>query len=58
MRVLLDTHVFLWIVTDDPKLSTRARKLISARALLREFDAGVAAGYAATMSRSHASSAA
>ncbi|KUZ13606.1 twitching motility protein PilT [Burkholderia diffusa] len=30
MRLLLDTHIFLWIVTNDPKLSTRARKLISA----------------------------
>ncbi|CAB3766973.1 twitching motility protein PilT [Burkholderia sp. MSh2] len=30
MRLLLDTHVFLWIVTNDPKLSARARKLISA----------------------------
>ncbi len=25
MRVLLDTHAFLWLVTDDPKLSDRAR---------------------------------
>ncbi|MGU8082580.1 type II toxin-antitoxin system VapC family toxin [Burkholderia pyrrocinia] len=30
MRLLLDTHIFLWIVTNDPKLSTRARGLISA----------------------------
>ncbi|WP_334046763.1 type II toxin-antitoxin system VapC family toxin [Burkholderia cepacia] len=30
MRLLLDTHVLLWIVTDDPKLSARARRLISA----------------------------
>ncbi|KVL47016.1 twitching motility protein PilT [Burkholderia territorii] len=30
MRLLLDTHIFLWIVTNDPKLSTRARDLISA----------------------------
>ncbi|MGC2946449.1 type II toxin-antitoxin system VapC family toxin [Burkholderia ambifaria] len=29
MRLLLDTHIFLWIVTNDPKLSARARKLIS-----------------------------
>ncbi|MGT0192958.1 type II toxin-antitoxin system VapC family toxin [Burkholderia pyrrocinia] len=27
---MLDTHIFLWIVTNDPKLSTRARELISA----------------------------
>ncbi|MDR6499213.1 PIN domain nuclease of toxin-antitoxin system [Burkholderia ambifaria] len=30
MRLLLDTHIFLWIVTNDPKLSVRARRLISA----------------------------
>ncbi|WP_126228627.1 type II toxin-antitoxin system VapC family toxin [Burkholderia ambifaria] len=29
MRLLLDTHIFLWIVTNDPKLSARARKLIA-----------------------------
>lgn len=29
MRLLLDTHIFLWIVTNDPKLSVRARRLIS-----------------------------
>ncbi|CAI8997019.1 hypothetical protein EMIT0158MI4_50372 [Burkholderia ambifaria] len=27
MRLLLDTHIFLWIVTNDPKLSARAREL-------------------------------
>ena len=25
MRVLLDTHAFLWLVTDDPKLSATAK---------------------------------
>lgn len=25
MRVLLDTHAFLWLVTGDPRLSERAR---------------------------------
>ncbi|WP_175951372.1 type II toxin-antitoxin system VapC family toxin [Burkholderia sp. BCC0405] len=30
MRLLLDTHIFLWIVTNDPRLSARARRLISA----------------------------
>ncbi|KVH06562.1 MULTISPECIES: type II toxin-antitoxin system VapC family toxin [Burkholderia] len=30
MRLLLDTHIFLWIVTNDPKLSARARSVISA----------------------------
>ncbi|WP_175877633.1 type II toxin-antitoxin system VapC family toxin [Burkholderia sp. BCC0097] len=30
MRLLLDTHIFLWIVTNDPRLSTRVRRLISA----------------------------
>ena len=28
MRVLLDTHAFLWFVTDDPRLSRRARRAI------------------------------
>ena len=28
MRLLLDTHVFLWWVYDDPKLSQTARDLI------------------------------
>lgn len=27
MRVLLDTHSFLWLVTDDPKLSERAKSV-------------------------------
>jgi PIN domain nuclease of toxin-antitoxin system len=28
MKLLLDTHIFLWWVTDDPQLSTKARELI------------------------------
>lgn len=28
MRVLLDTHIYLWALTDDPKLSAAARKII------------------------------
>ena len=28
MRLLLDTHVALWAVTDHPKLSNKARELI------------------------------
>ena len=28
MRVLLDTHILLWALNDDPKLSSKARKLI------------------------------
>lgn len=27
MRVLLDTHALLWLVTDDPRLSDRARDI-------------------------------
>lgn len=27
-RVLLDTHAFLWFITDDPRLSARARDAI------------------------------
>lgn len=30
MNLLLDTHVALWAITDDPKLSARARELIIA----------------------------
>ena len=29
MRLLLDTHIALWAVADDPRLSTRARGLIA-----------------------------
>jgi len=29
MKVLLDTHAFLWWITDHPKLSSRAREIIS-----------------------------
>jgi len=29
MRVLLDTHTFLWWTTGDPRLSPRAHKIIS-----------------------------
>ncbi|KRP51326.1 type II toxin-antitoxin system VapC family toxin [Pseudomonas poae] len=28
MRVLLDTHILLWALSGDPKLSSKARKLI------------------------------
>lgn len=29
MRVLLDTHSFLWFVTEDPKLSAAAERVIT-----------------------------
>lgn len=29
MRYLLDTHALLWWMTDDPRLSSRARELIA-----------------------------
>lgn len=32
MRLLLDTSTFLWIITDAPELSTRARELFLERA--------------------------
>lgn len=32
MRVLLDTYVLLWTLSDDPKLSGKARKLIESAA--------------------------
>jgi PIN domain nuclease of toxin-antitoxin system len=28
MNILLDTHIALWAINDDPKLPTKARKLI------------------------------
>jgi PIN domain nuclease of toxin-antitoxin system len=28
LRALLDTHTFLWWITDDPRLSPRVRKII------------------------------
>ncbi len=28
MRVLLDTHTFLWFVNDDPRLSPIAKNLL------------------------------
>lgn len=28
MRVLLDTHTFMWLATDDPELPTRTSELI------------------------------
>lgn len=31
MQILLDTHILLWWLNDDPKLSARARQLISDR---------------------------
>ena len=29
MRLLLDTHLLLWVMTDDPALSARARAEIA-----------------------------
>jgi len=29
MKALLDTHAFLWWITDDPRLSRRARQVIA-----------------------------
>lgn len=29
MRALLDTHAFLWWITDNPQLSSRVREIIS-----------------------------
>jgi PIN domain nuclease of toxin-antitoxin system len=28
MRLLLDTHTFIWYATDSPRISTTARSLI------------------------------
>ena len=30
MKLLLDTHIALWAISDDSRLSPRARELISA----------------------------
>ena len=32
MRLLLDTHAFLWAITDDPKLGPASRELITHQA--------------------------
>jgi PIN domain nuclease of toxin-antitoxin system len=29
MKILVDTHAFLWWITHDPRLSTYAREIIS-----------------------------
>ena len=29
MKILLDTHIFLWWITDDSRLSARAREMMS-----------------------------
>ena len=29
MKILLDTHVIIWVLTDDPRLSAQAREMIS-----------------------------
>ena len=29
MKALLDTHIFLWWIADDPRLSSRIRQIIS-----------------------------
>src|SRR4051812_32699653 len=34
MAVLLDTHAFLWWVTDDPRLTARAKRTIAGTACL------------------------
>lgn len=35
MRLLLDTHVVLWSLADDPRLGNRARQLVSDEAGVR-----------------------
>jgi PIN domain nuclease of toxin-antitoxin system len=32
MRILLDTHAFLWAIADDPRLGPLSRELIHSRA--------------------------
>ena len=31
MKILLDTHMIIWALTNDPQLSYKARKMISLR---------------------------
>jgi len=31
VRILLDTHAFLWLIVDDPRLSAAARRVFLAR---------------------------
>ena len=33
MRLLLDTHIFLWAISDDPRLGRLSRDLITAQAI-------------------------
>jgi PIN domain nuclease of toxin-antitoxin system len=32
MRLLLDTHAFLWAISDDPRLGSMSRELVAERA--------------------------
>jgi PIN domain nuclease of toxin-antitoxin system len=32
MRLLLDTHIFIWAISDEPRLGPRSRDLITAEA--------------------------
>jgi len=32
LNLLLDTHAFLWWITDDPRMSSRARRSLTTRA--------------------------
>ena len=32
MRLLLDTHTFLWAISDEPRLGPRSRDLIATEA--------------------------
>ncbi|MFM7360409.1 MAG: type II toxin-antitoxin system VapC family toxin [Cyanobium sp.] len=34
MRLLLDTHAFLWAITEDPRLGPRSRALITMEAVV------------------------
>ena len=39
MKYLLDTHAFLWWVTDDPQLSNRARNIVEDSSITIYFSA-------------------
>lgn len=34
MKLLLDTHTFLWFIEDSPKLSAEAKRLLESKACL------------------------
>jgi PIN domain nuclease of toxin-antitoxin system len=40
MRILLDTHIFLWFISGDPQLSISTREIIQDSAI-RAYDVSI-----------------